>query len=85
VCEGDNPALIVRELTDRHGTKRFNAAAFFLGVDDLVKIEDVSLSASIFRLRRKIFGQGRCEGSLPFRQLPSRIGGGRHNDQERPH
>jgi hypothetical protein len=41
VCEGRDPAFIVGQLADHLGTERFDAAAFLLGIDDLVKIEDV--------------------------------------------
>ena len=41
VRKGDDPALVVGELADHLRAERLHAAALFLGIDDLVKIEDM--------------------------------------------
>jgi hypothetical protein len=41
VRESDDPAFVVAQLADHFGPECLDAAALFLGVDDLVEVEDV--------------------------------------------
>src|ERR1044072_8562632 len=41
IGEGDNPPLVICQFADHLGAQRLDTAALLLGVDDLVKIQDV--------------------------------------------
>jgi hypothetical protein len=41
VCEGGDPALVVRQLADHFGAERLDSSALFLSADSFPHVEDI--------------------------------------------